>query len=382
MARPAVGGVLLGLLLLAIPQLYGVGYPVMYKAVAGSYVLWFLILLAAGKMIATSLTIGIGGSGGVFAPSLFIGATSGMAFGEIARHLLGPAAGNPALYAAVAMGAVFTAAARAPLTSLASVVEMTGDFALTLPVMLAVAIATATARALSYGSIYTTKLLRRGTDIDRPTPWRALQDLHVADAMHPFPAPLAATTANGACHQAHHGAPVLPGPVTHRREPQAVFAGESLASALRQLVIYGRDGLPVLSADGQQIAGWVTNNRVLQTVARQIHTAQAQATQGQLAADWAMPDPQASLREPPTPLRGYQILEITIQAGSPAAGKTLSTLTWPAGWAPVSVVHNRTMRDPDPAVTLTPGDRIILLAREHEQQPAADTLPCEPDTTP
>ena len=145
-ARPAAGGIALGLLLLAIPQMYGVGYPVMYKAVGGSYALWFLIVLAAGKIIACSLTIGIGGSGGVFAPSLFIGATSGMAFGEIAGHLLGPAAGQPALYAVVGMGAVFASAARAPLTSVASVVEMTGDFTLTLPVMLAVAIATATSR--------------------------------------------------------------------------------------------------------------------------------------------------------------------------------------------------------------------------------------------
>ena len=103
-ARPAAGGIALGLLLLAIPQMYGVGYPVMYKAVGGSYALWFLIVLAAGKIIACSLTIGIGGSGGVFAPSLFIGATSGMAFGEIAGHLLGPAAGQPALYAVVAHG--------------------------------------------------------------------------------------------------------------------------------------------------------------------------------------------------------------------------------------------------------------------------------------
>ena len=154
------------------------------------YVLWFLLVLAAGKMVATSLTIGIGGSGGVFAPSLFIGATAGMAFGEIAGQLLGPAAGQPALYAAVSMGAVFAAAARAPLTSLASVVEMTGDYTLTLPVMLAVAIATAVSRGLSYGTIYTTKLLRRGTDIDRPAPAHAFQDLKVADAMHPFPAPL------------------------------------------------------------------------------------------------------------------------------------------------------------------------------------------------
>ena len=113
-ARPAVGGVALGLLLLAVPQLYGVGYPVMYKAVAGSYALWFLVVLVFTKMVATSLTIGIGGSGGVFAPSLFIGATSGMAFGEVVNHLFGPGAGQPALYAVVAMGAVFTSAARRP----------------------------------------------------------------------------------------------------------------------------------------------------------------------------------------------------------------------------------------------------------------------------
>jgi H+/Cl- antiporter ClcA len=70
-----------------------------------------------------------------------------MAFGVIISHLIGAAAGPPALYAVVAMGAVFTADARAPLTSVASVVEMTGDYTLTLPVMLAVAIATATSRA-------------------------------------------------------------------------------------------------------------------------------------------------------------------------------------------------------------------------------------------
>jgi chloride channel protein, CIC family len=376
-ARPAVGGILLGLLLLAIPQLYGVGYPVMYKAVAGSYVLWFLILLAAGKMIATSLTIGIGGSGGVFAPSLFIGATAGMAFGEIARHLLGPAAGNPALYAAVAMGAVFTAAARAPLTSLASVVEMTGDFTLTLPVMLAVAIATATSRALSYGTIYTTKLLRRGIDIDRPTPWRALQDLRVADAMHSFAAPLTTTASgNGDGHSPSPAA--LPGPVTYQRDPQALFAGESLAGALRQLVVYGRDGLPVLSPDGQQVAGWITNNRVLQAIARQIHASQAQTTQGQLAADWALPDPEAALREPPTPLPGYQILEITIPPGAAAAGEALGSFTWPPGWIPVSVVHRRKMRDPDPATALSPGDRIILLARQPAPQETAGLAPSPP----
>jgi CIC family chloride channel protein len=84
------------------------------------------------------------------------------------------------------MGAVFASAARAPLTSVASVVEMTGDYTLTLPIMLAVAVAAATSRALSYGTIYTTKLLRRGYDIDHATPRRACGDFKAGDAMRSF----------------------------------------------------------------------------------------------------------------------------------------------------------------------------------------------------
>jgi len=168
--RPAVGGLVLGGLLLALPQLYGVGYPVMNNAVAGRYVLWFLLLLVLAKMVAASLTIGIGGSGGVFAPSLFVGAMAGTAFGLTIHHLFGSTVGSPAIYGIIAMGGVFAAAAQAPLTAIASVIEMTGNYTLTLPVMLAVALAVGVSKAITYGTIYTTKLLRRGTDIDRPKP--------------------------------------------------------------------------------------------------------------------------------------------------------------------------------------------------------------------
>jgi chloride channel protein, CIC family len=357
-ARPGIGGIALGLLLLALPQMYGVGYPVMYKAVAGDYALWFLLVLAAGKIIACSLTLGIGGSGGIFAPSLFIGATSGMAFGEIAGHALGPGAGPPALYAVVAMGAVFASAARAPLTSVASVVEMTGDYALTLPVLLAVAIATAASRALSYGTIYTTKLLRRGQDVDRAAPWRAFGDLKAADAMQPFRVPLAVP--EGHDHRpGETPAPAqLPGRVTYQRDPQAVFAGESLAQALRQLDAYGRDGLPVLSGDGRQVQGWLTNASVLQAVAREIGTSPPQDDRVPPAGTPGPGRPSG----PPTPLPGYQVLEVTIDPGSPAAGQALGTLTWPEGFIPVSVLRHRNLGEPDPGLTLAPGDRVSLLA--------------------
>ena len=359
-ARPAVGGFALGLLLLAVPQMYGVGYPVMYKAVAGSYALWFLIVLAVTKMIATSLTIGIGGSGGVFAPSLFIGATAGMAFGVTANHALGPGAGQPALYAVVAMGAVFASAARAPLTSLASVVEMTGDYTLTLPVMLAVAIATVVSRSLSYGTIYTTKLLRRGTDIDRAPSADPFEELTAADAMRPFRPPLTTQPPP----QSQPGDPGqdwawLPGPVTHQRDLQVLFANESLTQALRQLVLYGRDGLPVLSTDGQQLEGWITTQNVLQAIADHIGTVQAAA---QVAADGTLPNPPGARDHVPAPLHGYQILEVTIDPDSPATGHTVGEATWPPNYVPVSVLDNHTLRDAHPGLVLVAGDRINLLA--------------------
>jgi chloride channel protein, CIC family len=353
-ARPAAGGVLLGLLLLAIPQMYGVGYPVMYKAAAGQYALWFLVVLAFAKIAATSLTIGIGGSGGIFAPSLFIGVTSGMAYGDLAGHVFGPAAGQPALYAVVAMGAVFASAARAPLTSLASVVEMTGDFALTLPVMLAVAIAAALSRALSYGTIYTTKLLRRGTDIDRTTPWRALQDLKVADIMRPFRVPLPVPPAPSASAPAEPGSP--PGSVTRVGDPQAVFATESLTGTLRQLEDYGRDGLPVLSADGRHVEGWVTGAGVLAEVGRRISTARARAA----GRDGGGQAPRPA--KPPVPLAGYEVIEIAISGDSPAAGHELRDVTWPPGSIPVSVLRGRRLHEAGPGTTLAPGDRVNLLA--------------------
>jgi chloride channel protein, CIC family len=377
-ARPAVGGVALGLLLLAVPQMYGVGYPVMYQATAGTYALWFLVLLAFAKIGACSLTIGIGGSGGVFAPSLFIGVTFGMAFGDVVHHLFGAGAGQPALYAVVAMGAVFASAARAPLTSLASVVEMTGDFALTLPVMLAVAIASTISRALSYGTIYTTKLLRRGTDIDRTAPWRALADLKIADAMRPFRRPLpvpppAAADADGGT--APDGA-ALPGPVVYQADPQALFATESVAQALRQLEVYGHDGLPVLSADGHQIPGWVTAPDVLRAIARQITTARAETAQAQVSADWDQADSGALPQHPPTPLPGYRFTEITITAGSPAVGRTLADVTWPPGSTVVIVLRSRRLRPPQPELTLAPGDRVSLLTAvpdgSPERYPAED----------
>src|SRR6201987_3204400 len=193
---------------------------------------------------------------------------------------------------------------------------MSGAFSLTLPVMLAVAIASTVSRALSYGTIYTTKLLRRGTDIDQALPWRALQDLKITDVMRPFrpalpvPPVAAAPDGNPADSGPADGDGAAPdqaaavGPVTYRHDPQALFASESLGQVLRQLEVYGRDGLPVLSPDGTQGAGWVTGAGVLRALARQINGTRPEAIQAQAAPDGDHGDAEAILSRPPVPLPG------------------------------------------------------------------------------
>jgi CIC family chloride channel protein len=304
----------------------------------------------------------------VFAPSLFIGATSGMAFGEIAHHALGAAAGQPALYAVIGMGAVFASAARAPLTSLASVVEMTGDFSLTLPVMLAVAIATAVSRGLSYSTIYTAKLLRRGTDIDRPAPSDVFRDMTVGDVMRPLSLP---TAPDGTAGQAAGPDAALPGAVSHQHAPQVLLASESLEHALRQLMADGRDGLPVLADGSRRPQGWLTSQDVLRTLTGQVAAAEVAARRDQSAAGKGHPGQPDPPGDHPAPLPGYQILEVTIADGSSAAGRRLGETAWPAGWAPVSVQDSQTIRDAEPSIVLQPGDRVNLLSPQPGTDPGA-----------
>ncbi|EWT06882.1 chloride channel protein [Intrasporangium chromatireducens Q5-1] len=286
--RPAVGGLALGLLLLVLPQMYGVGYPVLGKAVGGGYALWFLLLLLVGKMVATSLTIGIGGSGGVFAPSLFIGAMLGSAYGYLAQELLPNVAGAAGAYGLIGMGAVFAGAARAPITAVIILFELTGEYSIILPLMAAIVVATAVSHRLGEDSIYTLKLRRRGIDLSVPvTP---AQKLRVATAMVPLPSPLraSASLAAAAAQLSRAAYGVLPvtdddgrfrGILTARAVADALAEGhestdraaiitelparirsdDTLETALQALTLTGCGAIPVFPADGSdQPAGWIT----------------------------------------------------------------------------------------------------------------------------
>jgi CIC family chloride channel protein len=367
-ARPAVGGIALGVLLLALPQMYGVGYPVMDNIVAGHETLWLIVILMLGKIAASSLTLSIGGSGGVFAPSLFTGAAGGMAFGLTARHIFGTDIGPAAMYAVIAMGGVFAGATQAPLTAIASVLEMTGNFTLTLPVMLACGIASATSKQLTYGSIYTTKLLRRGIDIEKPRATSALATLTVADVMQPLaddegPTRLPAQVDPDAEPPAasREAWARLVGSVSDVRDPQVLFGEEDLEQALRQLVLYGHDGLPVLSHDEHTLQGWVTREDIMHALVARIHASAREIEQGAEASDFAATQPHKQIHIPTTPLEGYQILELTISAQAPACGGRLGELHWPAGTSVLATSEGHKLIAPRADLEMRPGERIVLL---------------------
>ena len=189
--RPAVGGLLLGLLLFAMPQLYGVGYPVLEASVAGKYTIGFLLLLVVAKMVATSLTIGIGGSGGVFEPSLVIGAAFGAAVGEVVGLVIPGLAGQAGTFALIGMAAVFAGSTRAPITAGIILFELTGEYTIILPLLLAVIVATGVSRVLSRDTIYTRKLSRRGVDLSAPA-LPALGGVTVASVMSAPPSAIPA----------------------------------------------------------------------------------------------------------------------------------------------------------------------------------------------
>jgi CIC family chloride channel protein len=291
--RPAAGGVLLGLLLLAVPEMYGVGYPVLQKGIEGHYVILVLLGLLAAKILATSLTMWIGGSGGVFAPSLFMGAMLGSAYGGIVHDLMPQLAVAAGAYGLVGMGAVFAASSRAPITAVLIIFELTGDYRIILPLMIAIVVATTLSHAITSDSIYTLKLRRRGINIDAPPPSNPMARVTVAQAMGKLPRPLApeqplrdvlrrftaertdvlpVINRNGTLlgviaaadiEQALAGTTNELTAASLMHTAPALRADQSLKDGVRALAASDDDGLPVLDTHGDGVVGWLTHRRLL-----------------------------------------------------------------------------------------------------------------------
>ncbi len=162
MLKPALGGLFVGILIIWFPQVSRAGYELIEYASIGFLTLVPMLLLMMMKLLSTSATIGSGGSGGVFAPSLYMGAMGGGVIGSVLL-ILNPALLTPPMaFTVVGMGALFAGAARAPLTCIIMIAEMTGDYRLLIPLMVACATSYSINLLLSRNSIYTEKLAAKG----------------------------------------------------------------------------------------------------------------------------------------------------------------------------------------------------------------------------
>jgi CIC family chloride channel protein len=250
--KPIIGGIGIGLIGLYSYDLFGVGYGEVFwistmsvnQALLGEIALHSLVILMLLKIVATSLTLGSGGSGGIFAPSLFIGAMLGGALGTLAHQFFPALTTTSGAYALVGMAAVFAAATRAPFTAIIMLFEMTRDYNIILPLMVAVVISTVISRSLNRETIYTLKLVRRGVDLHQLDQASPLREVTVDEAMtRDFPTVLPTMSVRQLLtklrRSGHHGFPVV-----NKKEE---FIGVVTLSDVEQAMSAG--GTPDLTVD-------------------------------------------------------------------------------------------------------------------------------------
>ncbi len=183
--KAALGGALIGTIGIWLPHVFGVGYEAINEALNGTMLWYVMMILVLVKIAAVSITIGSGGSGGIFAPSLFVGAMLGGSVGTVVHTLWPVATALPGAYALVGMGAVVAAGTHAPITAIVIIFELTNEYQIILPLMISCIIATLLATRLQRSSIYTLKLLRRGIDIYKGRAVNVLEPVSVREVIRP-----------------------------------------------------------------------------------------------------------------------------------------------------------------------------------------------------
>jgi len=408
--KPAVGGLLLGTLAFFyplvlglgfvpsqskffgmissqnMPQVFGSGFPVIENALLGNLPFWMLFLLIFLKPLATSLTLGSGNSGGVFAPALFTGAVLGGAFGQTLERFFPGIFANSGAFAIVGMAAVFAGAARAPFTAILIVFEMTDDYRLMIPLMAAVVTSMVVSELLMKDSIYTLKLTRRGIRIQRGRDVDVMESVRISEVMVNQPISVSldlpiTVLAEKFIETGRHGFPVLDetgqlfgvvsledyrravsddgeraGSLTvgeiATRDIVTVYPDETVGSAMRRMAPRDISRLPVVSRENpRQLVGMVRRNDIVR--AYEVGVTRHEENR--------MRTYKSRIKE----VSGFETVEIRIEAGSISAGKPLSAIPWPREAVVVSIRRGRQSIIPRGGHILQAGDEIVVLSEKN-----------------
>ena len=379
-AKPVLAGLIVGVVGLALPQVLGVGYETIEGLLGGTTLpLAVLLALLLAKLILTPVSIGGGFPGGVFAPSLFLGAALGAAFGAVVVRLFPGLGIAPGAFAMVGMAAVLAGAVHAPLTAMLLLFEMTQDYHIILPLMFAVIISLLVSQRLQHDSVYTLGLARKGIRLERGRDVEVLQGLNVSEAMQTGGPTLAETDSLAGALAAFSAARVHGLPVTNAAgelvgvltlqdidglppEEQAArtvgelctravltaYPDETLGAAMRRLSTRDVGRLPVVDrADPRRLLGVLSRHDLIRAYDTALSQRAAARHRGQ----------QVRLHT----LAGTQVEEVRIEPGAACAGHPVKAVAWPAGLVIASLRRGRDVIVPNGDTLLQPGDWLVAV---------------------
>jgi CIC family chloride channel protein len=387
--KPVIGGLCLGLLGLTtlhgggMPHIFGVGYETINLALGNELLYTTALAFLAAKMLATVMTLGFGGSGGVFAPSLFMGAMLGEAFGIVVHHFFPAITAPPGAYSLVGMAAFFSGAAHAPITAILMLFEMTGNYHIILPLMLATVISNILSAFINPESIYIRKLTRRGVYLRPGHEIDLMLEITVAEAMTHDPLVVSAKMTLGALadkfSSSHHHSFIvvddeglLVGMVSLRDLEQAMVDNslpdnkrvEEIATTDNLLVAYPHESmgkalqimgqenigrLPVIARRGsREIIGVIRRHEIIQVYNKAIlKRARGRKNRSQPSGDLE---------------KNMRFAYIHINKSSPALNARVKDLDLPREGLLVAVDHGRHLSVAHGDTVLRLGDRVTILA--------------------
>lgn len=380
--KTATAGLIVGLVGIGLPQVFGVGYETIEKTLNGEIaVLGLLLALLAAKLILTPVSIAGGFLGGVFAPALFLGATLGAAYGLVVGRLAPALDLSPPAFALVGMAAVLAGAVHAPLTAIILLFEMTNDYRIILPLMFAVAISLVVSQWLQSDSVYSMGLARKGVRLERGRDVEVLEAITVGEVMRTGIEVLHETdslekAADILMSTRHHGLPVLnlagelagiftvqdlerarsyaPGRQQTvgdvcTRELQVAYPDESIGQALRRMGARDIGRLPVVARDApRRLVGVLRRAdlvRAYDVALTRRSAVRHRAHQVRLGA-----------------VGGLEVEEIVLAPGALCAGKKVSDVNWPAASVIASLRRGRRIIIPHGDTLLEAGDVLAVVA--------------------
>ena len=377
--KPALAGIVVGVVGLFLPQILGVGYDTIGNVLSGNLtVIGLLIILTLVKLLMTSVSIGGGFAGGVFAPALFIGAMLGGGFGAIAKILFPSLNIVPAAFAMVGMAAVLAGAVHSPLTAILLLFEMTHDYRIILPLMFSVIVSLLISRIIENDSVYMLGLTRKGIRIERGRDVEVLERIAVEEVMAekpPFLRENMTVKQSLSYMNKHkiHGLPVLTtdgdlyGIVTMndihtaeanpnetignicKRDVTTSYPDETIGAALRRMSVRDVGRMPIVARDNpKHLVGFLRRSDAIR------------------AYDLALKK-HAILRHRAQEVRlgafsGVDVQELVIQKGAECDRKAVHEVSWPRDCVIASVRRGSRLFIPRGETILTAGDVLVFVA--------------------